>query len=156
MDLDSRTKVEERISENKISVESAMPETNPPSITAFSTVKPSPAAITIKQQWNGCTSTELLDKIKKLAREEVEKNEKMLNPAKGKKNKKVFSSALRLEGGDVALTAFEDVRWFVLTNDPDNSYESSTGADMLLKGSDCNLISYFHFFSAFIFIVKSI
>ena len=107
-----------------------------PSSTPFSCMpKPSPAAVTIKQQWNVSTSRELLEKIKKDANDEVEKIEKALNPSKGNKNKKKSSSAVQPDGIEVALTAFEDVRWFMMANDADNLNNSDNGSVMILKGT---------------------
>ena len=99
------------------------------------TPTPSSAAAAIKQHWNLTTSRELLEKVSKDAKDELEKIEKALNPSKGN-NKKKKSSAVRPDGSELALTAFEDVRWFVMTNDADNLNDDDNGSEMVLKGTE--------------------
>ena len=110
------------------------------------TPTPSSAAVAIKQHWNLSTSRELLEKVLKDAKDELEKIEKVLNPSKEKNNKKKSSSAVRPDGSELALTAFEDVRWFVMTNDADNLNDDDNGSEMILKGTNFQstlIINYF-------------
>ena len=80
--------------------------------------------------------------MKKLAILEVDKIEGNLG-SKNKKNKnKEKKSNLPVKLGDgkvdennVAMTAFEDIRWFVMANDIDNNIQDeSKGINLILKG----------------------
>ena len=88
-------------------------------------------ALSISQLWDVQTPLEILEKMKNFALDELKKIEKKLNP----------TSAMTLRereidagGVDAELTAFEDLRWFVMVNDRENTYDSYDQHDMILKG----------------------
>ena len=114
-------------------------------ITTTTIPLPLPASVAIGL-WHVRTPIELLNKIKKMALIEVDIIEGNHNPngtnnkKQGKNNNKNkdkngIVNARTTDGNDsVALSAFEDSRWFVMANDIDNQRDENDDVRPLLKG----------------------
>jgi hypothetical protein len=93
--------------------------------------------------WGMDTAEKLLESVTSAALQQVKKIDELQNAKdKGKKNKQ-HTPAVRSEG-DAALTAFEDIRWFVMASDSDISLEGEgegegSGGLLPLKGACCTV-----------------
>lgn len=117
-------------------------------------------ALTISQVWNLQTSQEVLENMKKISREELEKIEKKVNFTKAMASfERDVSSPSTDDGGvDAQLIAYEDLRWFVMVNDCENTYDADDQHDMILKGKPFFrfLAVIISFFSIFFFLFSII
>jgi hypothetical protein len=87
-------------------------------------------------EWGVSSASELFTRMKTLAAQELEKVEKALKPKPGRQKKPNTAVQAGGAGGggmEAELTAFEDMRWFVLASEA--SGDGSTIDDDVLEGT---------------------